>query len=114
MSGFIITDSIFYIKCSDLNLSFSGSYAESTILTVAGSGFSPTSAVTVSVGSTSCSLLSVDGRFFLNVTKSRLLLEKLEERTLTNIIVLSSLKLAAWSGKFCIYIFSDYGHRLIV
>ncbi|CAO2602354.1 Pkhd1l1 [Lemmus lemmus] len=37
-----------------------GSYAESTILTIAGSGFSPTSAVTVSVGSTSCSLLSVD------------------------------------------------------
>ncbi|KAM7317037.1 hypothetical protein ACRRTK_023339 [Alexandromys fortis] len=37
-----------------------GSYAESTILTIAGSGFSPPSAVTVSVGSTSCSLLSVD------------------------------------------------------
>lgn len=64
MSGFIITDSIFYVKCSDLNLSLSGSYAESTILTIAGSGFSPTSAVTVSVGSTSCSLLSVNGRFF--------------------------------------------------
>nr|XP_034372677.1 fibrocystin-L [Arvicanthis niloticus] len=37
-----------------------GSYAESTILTIAGSGFSPTSAVSVSVGSTRCSLLSVD------------------------------------------------------
>lgn len=64
MSDFILTNFIFYIKYSDLNLSLSGSYAESTILTIAGSGFSPPSAVTVSVGSTSCSLLSVDGRFF--------------------------------------------------
>nr|XP_048313021.1 fibrocystin-L isoform X3 [Myodes glareolus] len=47
-----------------------GSYAESTILTVAGSGFSPTSAVTVSVGSTSCSLLSVDGGTLLTVSGS--------------------------------------------
>ncbi|ELK08600.1 Fibrocystin-L [Pteropus alecto] len=37
-----------------------GSYEESTILTILGSGFSPSSAVSVSVGSIGCSLLSVD------------------------------------------------------
>ncbi|XP_051699933.2 fibrocystin-L isoform X2 [Oryctolagus cuniculus] len=37
-----------------------GSYEEGTILTIAGSGFSPSSAVSVSVGPVACSLLSVD------------------------------------------------------
>ncbi|XP_063113704.1 fibrocystin-L isoform X1 [Cavia porcellus] len=37
-----------------------GSYEESTLLTIAGSGFSPSSAVSVSIGSTNCSLLSVE------------------------------------------------------
>ncbi|XP_039709652.1 fibrocystin-L isoform X1 [Pteropus medius] len=37
-----------------------GSYEESTILTILGSGFSPSSAFSVSVGSIGCSLLSVD------------------------------------------------------
>uniref|UniRef100_A0A8C6RMA5 Fibrocystin-L n=1 Tax=Nannospalax galili TaxID=1026970 RepID=A0A8C6RMA5_NANGA len=37
-----------------------GSYEENTVLTIAGSGFSSTSAVSISVGPTSCSLLSVD------------------------------------------------------
>ncbi|XP_004640150.1 fibrocystin-L [Octodon degus] len=37
-----------------------GSYEESTILTIVGSGFSPSSAVSVSVGPTDCSLLSVE------------------------------------------------------
>nr|XP_058131903.1 fibrocystin-L isoform X2 [Dasypus novemcinctus] len=37
-----------------------GSYEESTILTISGSGFSPSSAVSVSVGPVGCSLLSVD------------------------------------------------------
>ncbi|KFO35224.1 Fibrocystin-L [Fukomys damarensis] len=37
-----------------------GSYEEGTTLTIVGSGFSPSSAVLVSVGSTGCSLLSVD------------------------------------------------------
>ncbi|XP_076961678.1 fibrocystin-L [Callospermophilus lateralis] len=37
-----------------------GSYEDSTILTIAGSGFSPSSAISVSVGPTSCSLLSVN------------------------------------------------------
>ncbi|MBZ3876694.1 Fibrocystin-L [Sciurus carolinensis] len=36
-----------------------GSYEDSTILTIAGSGFSPSSAVSVLVGPTRCSLLSV-------------------------------------------------------
>eukprot|EP00071_Canis_lupus_P048812 XP_022282369.1 fibrocystin-L isoform X3 [Canis lupus familiaris] len=37
-----------------------GSYEETTILTILGSGFSPNSAVSVSVGPMGCSLLSVD------------------------------------------------------
>ncbi|KAM5281038.1 fibrocystin-L [Ctenodactylus gundi] len=37
-----------------------GSYEESTILTIVGSGFSPSSAVSVSVGPSDCSLLSVN------------------------------------------------------
>ncbi|KAK2095397.1 Fibrocystin-L [Saguinus oedipus] len=37
-----------------------GSYEEGTILTIVGSGFSPSSAVTVSVGPVGCYLLSVD------------------------------------------------------
>ncbi|XP_045037491.2 fibrocystin-L [Desmodus rotundus] len=37
-----------------------GSYEESTILTISGSGFSPSSAVSVSVGPIGCSLLSVE------------------------------------------------------
>ncbi|XP_004431348.1 PREDICTED: fibrocystin-L [Ceratotherium simum simum] len=37
-----------------------GSYEESTILTISGSGFSPSSAILVSVGPVGCSLLSVD------------------------------------------------------
>ncbi|XP_077023612.1 fibrocystin-L [Tamandua tetradactyla] len=37
-----------------------GSYEESTILTILGSGFSPRSAISVSVGPVGCSLLSVD------------------------------------------------------
>nr|XP_023401443.1 fibrocystin-L [Loxodonta africana] len=37
-----------------------GSYEESTILTISGSGFSPSSAVSVSVGPIGCSLLSVN------------------------------------------------------
>ncbi|XP_032616164.1 fibrocystin-L [Hylobates moloch] len=37
-----------------------GSYEEGTILTIVGSGFSPSSAVSVSVGPIGCSLLSVD------------------------------------------------------
>nr|XP_010954142.1 fibrocystin-L isoform X1 [Camelus bactrianus] len=37
-----------------------GSYEESTILTISGSGFSPSSAVSVSVGPVGCSLLSVN------------------------------------------------------
>ncbi|KAM9050154.1 fibrocystin-L [Megaptera novaeangliae] len=37
-----------------------GSYEESTILTVSGSGFSPSSTVSVSVGPAGCSLLSVN------------------------------------------------------
>ncbi|XP_019323389.2 fibrocystin-L isoform X1 [Panthera pardus] len=37
-----------------------GSFEESTILTIVGSGFSPSSAVLVSVGPVGCSLLSVD------------------------------------------------------
>ncbi|XP_045717230.1 fibrocystin-L [Phyllostomus hastatus] len=37
-----------------------GSYEENTILTIAGSGFSPSSAVSVSIGPIGCSLLSVE------------------------------------------------------
>ncbi|XP_042639560.1 fibrocystin-L [Orycteropus afer afer] len=39
---------------------FQGSYEENTILTISGSGFFPSSAVSVSVGPVGCSLLSVD------------------------------------------------------